>query len=158
MARTARALPVQPSSPNALHRATLALRDLREKLIAIDPSIVEDVTLFGDMLDGESNALDVLADMVRAALEAEGWVELMKLRKADLDQRRARYERRSDALRAGVLAVLQDIGLPRLEREDFTASVTGGHRRVIITDDKALPEGLASGPNARPCARTLATS
>jgi Gp157 protein len=140
MAKIARAASVPPPSPNALHRATLTLRDMRERLIAIDPTIIEDIELFTDTLDGETDALDVLADMVRAAIDAETMCEAIKARKADLDQRSARFARRQDALRRGVLEVMQDIGLPKLEREDFTASISAGRQGVRITDEKALTD------------------
>ncbi|HWJ40959.1 MAG TPA: siphovirus Gp157 family protein [Candidatus Limnocylindrales bacterium] len=143
MAKTARALPALSLSPNAQHRALLTLRAIRDQLLAIDPSIIEDVPLFTDTLDGEGgDALDILSGMVRAALDAETMVAAIRLRKADLEQRAARFEKRNTSLRRAVLETMQDIGLPRLEREDFTATVGGNYRHVIINDDKVLPDDL----------------
>jgi hypothetical protein len=138
-----RALPnsVPPPSPNALHRATLTLQAVRAQLLAIDPTIVEDLALFTDTLDGEGgNALDVIADMVRAALDAEAMGEALKERASAMAARKARLERRATALRQGVLDALLAVGLPKLEREDFTASVGNGYQKVLITEIKLVPD------------------
>jgi hypothetical protein len=137
-----RATPTPPPSPAALHQATLMLKAMRDQLIAIDPYIVEDTALFHDTLDGESDALEVLADMVRAALDAETMAEAAKVRAAATTARAARLERRNAALRKAVLETLVAIDLRRLEREDFTASLGTGRQKVLITDDKLLPDTL----------------
>lgn len=138
-----RALPVQPPTPEAIYRATIALRAVREQLIAVDPTIVEDLELFQDTLDGEAgNAIDILADMVRAALDAETMSEALKARAATMAARSSRLERRNAALRKAVLDTLVAINLPRLVREDFTASFGPGRQKVLITDETALPDTL----------------
>jgi hypothetical protein len=128
------AVPIQPPSRFAVQRALAVLRGVREALIADDPSIADDPRLMTDMLDGEGgNALDIIADDVRAAIEAEALADIARKRAAELYERANRLDRRCDTLKRGVRDVLLELGLPRLERDDFTASVNKGYRHVIVT-------------------------
>ena len=132
-----------PPSPFALARAMAVLATVREELLAIDPNAIEDVALFQDTLEGEGgDALDLLANVVRQSIEAEALAEAVKTRKADLAARQTRFERRQEVLRRIARDALQALGLPKLEMPDFTASVANGRAKVLVTDDKALPDAF----------------
>jgi len=121
------------------------LEALRRHLLTIDPTIGEDEKLLADMFDAEGgDALDVIARVVRAAMEAEDMAAAADKRAREIAQRKARFELRSEALRNVARQALLACGVPKLEREDFTASITKGSQgKVIITDEKGLrPEFL----------------
>jgi hypothetical protein len=131
-----------PRVPSAwqLERAALALLAVRDQLNAIDPTILEDDRLFADMLEGETDALAVIDQIVRRSIEAADLAEMAKHRKQRIAARQARFEHQSDALRQGVANILNELGLRRIEREDFTLSIRDGVAPVKITEMGALPE------------------
>lgn len=141
-AKTPRPPAVAPS-PGAMMRAMTVLAGLKDQLLAIDPTIVEDEKLYADMLEGEGgDALDVLARVVRASIDADDLAEAVKQRKQLLADRQTRFERRRDAMRRAALSVLQELALPKWEHAEFTISISEGRDKVIITDDKAIPDAL----------------
>ena len=133
-------VPAIPPSPAALHRAFTLLSAVRDALLATDPTIADDPQLLHDMLEGEAgSALEVLARVVRASIDADDLADAAKSRKQAIGERQARFERRREALRNAALMALQALDLPRLEQPDFTASVGISRDKVLITDEKALP-------------------
>lgn len=138
-----KAVPTAPPSPFKMQQAMTILAGLRDTLLAIDPTIADDPRLFADMLEGEGgDAVAVIERVIRASIDADCMAEAAKLRKQDIAERQTRYERRCAALRKVAFDVLEALGLPRLEREDFTASVGDRAGKVIITDEKALPKAF----------------
>ena len=130
-------------SPGETARAMEILMGAREELLSIDPMIALDTKLFQDMLEGEGgDAMDILANIVRQGVEADAMAEMIKARRAMLADRQDRFEKRREVLRRRARDALIALDLPLLETEDFTASITAGKTHVIITNEKALPDGF----------------
>lgn len=126
-------------SQAAMQRAIERLMEIRFSLEEDDPSITNDPKLYGDMLEGEGgNAMDVIARYVRGAINAEALAEAARVRRADLADRVARFDRRAERLREAVRDAMQILGLKRLEQADFTASVQNGPVGVRITNEDIL--------------------
>ena len=124
-----------------LERAMGILMDVRNKLLTEDPSIADDERLLQDCLEGESgNAMDVIDNMVRAALHAESMAEAAKARADELTERSRRYANRKNMLRITILQAMEALDLRRRERPDFTVSIATGQQSVKITDAKLLPD------------------
>lgn len=134
----------RPPSPYAMAEALKALRDARERLLAVDSDIEQDERLFSDMMDGESgDAFAVLDRAIRASIETSALIGVLQERMAALQQRKARFERRRDAYRSMVLEAMQTMGIEKLERPDFTATVrSGGTPGVVIVDEARLPDAF----------------
>jgi hypothetical protein len=131
-----------PSSYRVAEAMTALLR-LRDELIAIDPEIEQDDRLLLDMLDAEGgDAVQIIERVIRASIEANALADAAKRRKQEIDERKARFERRRDALRRVALDALSALGVAKLEREDFTASIRAGQPHVVVTDIDALPDAF----------------
>jgi hypothetical protein len=127
-------------SPQALERAMSVLMQERERLAAIDPTIEEDWQLYQDCLDGEAgNALQVIERLIGTSIDADGLAEMVKARKMDLATRQARFEKRSETMRAIALSAMEALNLRRLERPEWSAFV-GARPAQLILDEEALPD------------------
>lgn len=130
----------RPPSAWAMEKAVAQLNEARQRLLEADPTIEDDERLFSDSLEGESgDAFEVLDRFVKASIEADALAKAAKDRIAAIRERCARFERHRDAYRAMVLDAMQTMGLPRLVRPEFTASVRAGSPGVVVTDETALP-------------------
>jgi hypothetical protein len=115
-------------------QADMAAR-LREALAAHGD---EELTL--DMIEGETRLFDMLDQLAEARAEDLAMVEAIKLREADLSERRKRIAARADAHRDLVHKALEISGQRKVERPLYTASIAAGRASVVITDELALPD------------------
>jgi hypothetical protein len=117
------------------------LARLREQLLAIEPDMATDEQLLFDTIDGQSEVIDQLRSIVRHGIEAEVFADALARHIKTLEQRRSRFEARSDACRSTVRNAMETLGLTALKAEDFTVSIVPGRPRVIVPDiDKLPPE------------------
>lgn len=131
---------IAPSSYKVME-ASNELARVRDMLLAICPEIEEDQQLFADMIEGEAyDALRVIERLIEASIETDALADAVRVRKADITARLARFERRRDACRTVALRVLESINLRRLERPTFTVSVANRPPHILITDQSALDE------------------
>lgn len=124
----------------ALTRAMGELMAQRERLLAIDANIDDDAKLLADMLESETgDALQIIERVIEASIDADTMADAAKLRKLDIAERQARFEKRRDTLRGIALQALEVLNLQRLERPTWTASL----RKLpapLIVDEEALPD------------------
>lgn len=132
------------SAPSAyqLEQAMAVLLSARERLLTEEPDLADDDKLFQDMLDGETDALDVLRRVIRASIEAKALAQAAQARIDEIRERKERFMRRSDALRGMAFAAMDALGLRKMEEGDFTASLRPGQPAVVITDETRLPEAF----------------
>lgn len=112
---------------------------LRERLLEQDPTVLEDDAL-ADVLDGETDALDVVRRLIRYALEQQSLANAAEARATDLGIRQARFEARMEAARQTARDMLDALGINRLQAEDFSVSVRPGKPTVQITEPEKLAE------------------
>jgi hypothetical protein len=93
-------------------------------------------------LDSETDAIDLLRRVVRASLDADAQADAADARIKDLTSRRDRFRARKEAARGLAFAMLDALGLPRLDDPEFTISVGKPRPKVIVTDLDALPEAF----------------
>ena len=124
----------------ALQNAMTVLLEARDRLLTIDASIDDDAKLLADMLEGEEgDALAVVERVIDASVEADAMAAAAKLRKTDLSERQARFEKRRDALRQIAHDALTALNLKRLERPAWTASLRQMPEPLIV-DEEAIGE------------------
>jgi hypothetical protein len=58
-------------SPYQQEQAVTLIRSVRERLLADDPDIAADPDLWRDTLDGESDAIDLIRNLIRASIDAD---------------------------------------------------------------------------------------
>jgi hypothetical protein len=129
--------PPPPSlAPWQQEQAATLIRSVRERLLAEDPDIAADPNLWRDMLDGESDAIDLIRNLVRASIDADILAEATRKRQAEIA---SRAERRKLAFRAAAMGLMELAGLTRLPEPDFTARVQAGQPHLGQLDLDALP-------------------
>ena len=125
---------------SALSDDLKAALDVRAALLAA--GISEDDPDLAELMDGECDAIDRLRRILRFSRWTEAQAKALGELMAESRERKARMERKADSLRGVVLHALSELGLKRLDAPDFSATVAAGKRRVLITDEAALPDDV----------------
>lgn len=103
------------------------------------PDIWDDEADRGLALESETELADYLAAVVDRMQEAETRVEGIDLLFQDWRERKARFERRIDAMRELAFKVMSAAEQRKIELDAATLSIRAGTPRVIVTDEAALP-------------------
>lgn len=109
-------------------------------LLAAYPELAEDEELRADTIEGETDAHRVLARIVAVERDADSMAKAIAERARDLAGRKARHERKKEAMRVLLLRLLKAAGLPRVALPEATVSVNKGRDSVEIVDADALPD------------------
>lgn len=136
------------TAPTAHQLATaLAHRAyLKEQLLVQFPDLAEDERALLDTLDGESKLDDMLAEVMRSSEDDAMLVAGIKERMTELNERKARLERRVEAKREIVCRTMDKANLQKIERPDFTLSLRKSPPAVLITDEKLIPDDYLIHP------------
>lgn len=102
--------------------------------------IADDDPDFETLLDSECDAPERVRRVLRAARYIEAQSKALGELQAEMRERKARLDRKAESLRDMALWALGEMGLKRLDAPDFSATVTAGHPRVVVTDLDALPD------------------
>ena len=131
---------------NTIARDIAIYMDLKQQLMAEFDLLGDDEALL-TTLDGATNIKDRLIHLMRYAKEQEAFAGALKELIADMEVRKARFETRSQRLRAVVLWAMGEMGEKRLDAPDITATMSAGKRELIVTDEKSAIECY---PRCRP--------
>lgn len=110
-------------------------------LIAAYPDLAEDDALRSDMIEGSTDFAEVMTRILDHEREAKSMVSAIKMRAEDLSERKQRWERRADAMRALMLNLMSAADQPKVTLPEATISITKGRETVEVTDVDALPQG-----------------
>lgn len=113
-------------------------KQIRADILEAFPEI--DEATLTDTLDGEAGALDAVAMLIRAAREDEAMAGAVNAMMEDMKARRERFVQRAESRRRGAQSLMKAIGVRKVERPDFTASLRAAPARVEIPDDEAVPD------------------
>ena len=126
---------------NDSHRLRVELHTydlLKERLLAEVPDI--DAETLADTLEGLTDLREMIAAVVRSALEDEALASALATRLADMRERLARLEKRADRKRELALTTMTDADIGRLTEPDFTASLRQGAPQLEVTSEDILPD------------------
>lgn len=124
-----------------IQSALTAWSAARARLLQDDPALEQDEAALVDLLGPEEGDVqDVLARLLRGAVHAESMADAAADRAQVIEKRRERYKSRAQTMRATAFAILDAVGLRKVELEDLTASVRAGTDGVQITDLDAVPD------------------
>lgn len=130
-------------TPYQIQQAMSIAAAVKARLVADDPDAAEDHRLLADMIDGESDALDIVRALIRHSIEVQSLADAAKARVDDLRARKERFERRVETARNTAFAMLEALEWrDKIEEPDFTAAIGKGRMSVRITDETALPSHL----------------
>jgi hypothetical protein len=116
-----------------------ARRDLTALLTA-HPELEFDDVLCADMIEGATNALELLDELIRAEQDARILEERIDVEVERLQKRQERFSHRRQLIRKYMMQLMDSAGLKKVERPAATVSIAAGRQKVVITDDNALPE------------------
>ena len=111
-----------------------------DSLLAEYPELAEDEVLRLDMVEGSTDLIAYMRHLETTRQTACAMADAIGALIENWRTRRARFERRDEAIRNLMLRMLQAAHLKRLEMPESTVSVRIGVPRVIITDESLIPE------------------
>lgn len=117
-----------------------AVSALLRDILGSDP----DEIAFLDTLDGETDAVTIADLLIARMLDDEALTEAISVQIKALSERKERIARRHDAAKASVGALLDAMGVKKLERPRATVSRRAGSMSVRITDEASIPSQLCT--------------
>ncbi len=113
---------------------------IRERLLIEDTDIDEQT--LADTTEGMTDLHELLAAIVRGALEDELLAHMLKVRMAEMAARLERYQHRAEKRRHLVRDVMLETDIKKLQMPDFTASLRNAPPHVVVTDEKLIPQSF----------------
>lgn len=110
---------------------------IRDRLL-IEDSDIDEQTL-ADTTEGMTDLHELLAAIVRGALEDETLAHMLKARIIQMSDRLERFEHRAEKRRHLVRDVMLETDIKKLNMPDFTASLRNAPPHVVVTDEKLIP-------------------
>lgn len=101
-----------------------------------------DDALREDMISGSTNLDEVVSRALDHAIEAETMAEAVKARLGFMTERKARYDRRAQAMRGLILEMMNKANLRSLPLPEASITVSAGRDSVVITDEASVPRQL----------------
>lgn len=134
-----------------------ARADLRN-LLAVNPALEEDDVLRLDMIEGETNALELIDKLIEAEKDSSCLEEATGNAIEQLQKRRGRFANRRLLLRKYMMQIMEAANLKKVERPAATVSIAAGRPKVVIIDEGGLPDDylrIKQEPNKERIAEAL---
>ncbi len=112
---------------------------LRERLVADFPDADEEC--LRDTLEGLTNLTDMLAEVLRSALEDQAFVTALRGRVGDMQDRCGRIDARAHKKRDLVCSVMERADVRKLTEPDLTVSLRPSRAPLVVTDEEIIPAG-----------------
>ena len=112
-------------------------RLLRDRLLAEIPEL--DAETLADTLEGITDLKEMLAELVRSALEDEALAAGLSTRLSDMKARLERFETRAKRKRQLALKTMGDAEIAKLEQSDFTASLRQAAPALEVVAEDQIP-------------------
>ena len=122
---------------NAAKSEATRYRQLRDRLLEQVPSL--DAETLQDTLEGISDFREMLAELVRSALEDEALFEGLSTRLSEMRSRLGRLKLRAEKKRALAVSAMSEAEIKALVEPDFTASLRRGGPTLNIVAEEQIP-------------------
>ena len=109
----------------------------RRQLLEELPDLDEET--LADTLEGLTDLREMLAELIRSALDDEALIVGLSTRLSDLKARLERLETRAKRKRQLALRIMADAVIPKLAVADFTASLKQGPPAVEVLAEDRIP-------------------
>jgi hypothetical protein len=123
--------------PSEIHTEAANYVRLREQLLSEIPDLDEG-TLCGT-LEGLSDLNEMLAELIRSALDDEGLKIALSTRLSDMHARLERLDRRACKKRRLAIRLMTDAAIRKISVADFTASLKQSGPTVTVVDEALIP-------------------
>jgi hypothetical protein len=110
---------------------------LRTRLLAEIPDL--DAETLADTLEGLTDLREMLAELIRSALEDEALATGLSTRLSDMKARLERLETRAKRKRQLVLRTMAEAAIAQLEQPDFTASLRQAAPALEVVSEDKIP-------------------
>ena len=120
-----------------IHSEASTYVTFRRQLLEELPDLDEET--LADTLEGLTDLREMLAELIRSALDDEALVCGLSTRLSDLKARLERLETRAKRKRQLALRVMADAVIPKLMVADFTASLKQGPPAVEVLAEDRIP-------------------
>ena len=110
---------------------------IRSRLLAEIPDL--DAETLADTLEGITDLREMLAELIRSALEDEALASGLSTRLNDMKARLERFETRAGRKRQLALRVMSEADIQKLTESDFTASLKQGAPTLDVVDEAKVP-------------------
>src|SRR6476469_2532690 len=110
---------------------------LRDRLLAEIPDI--DAETLANTLEGITDLREMLAEVIRSALDDEALTAGLSTRLADMKSRLERFEVRAKRKRQLVLQAMTEAEIDKLAEADFTASLRQGAPALDVMAEDKIP-------------------
>lgn len=111
-----------------------------ENLKVSFPDLLDEDDTWQLALESETDIKEYLRTVERKREDAAALEQALSLTIDALRQRKARFERREQAMRALMFSAMQWAELTRIETPEATLSIRNGTPKVLITDEGLIPD------------------
>jgi len=119
---------------------TKTVQDEITSLLLAYPELEEDEVLRADMIEGQTSTFEFLSSVVRkigsTKALAGGTAEYI----GELQERKARLERRDQALRSLISRIMNTAELRKAELAEATLSISAGRPKVMVINEREVPK------------------
>lgn len=106
------------------------------------PELVDDEVLREDMIEGSTTADEFMSDTLRRIGSTDALITGTIAYAKELQDRIERLERRRNALRGLLFKVMELANLKKRELPEATISIRKGPQKVVIVEEKDIPEAF----------------
>lgn len=110
---------------------------LRDRLLAAESDLDEET--LADTLEGLTDLHEILAAIIRAALDDEALAESLKDRMATMERRLQRLAERAAQRRRIARETMVETEIKKLTAPDFTVSIRPGSPALVVVDENGIP-------------------
>lgn len=116
------------------------IRQQIENLKVAFPDIMDSDDTWQIALESETDVKEYLRTVERKREDAAALEQALSLTIDALRQRKARFERREQAMRALMFSAMQWADLTKVELAEATLSIRNGTPKVIVVDESQIPD------------------
>lgn len=117
--------------------ATSNYTALRDRLLGEIPEL--DSETLSDTLEGITDLREMLAEIIRSALDDEALADGLSTRLSEMKSRHERFETRAKRKRQLALLAMSEADIPKLHESDFTASLKKGAPALEVVAEDKIP-------------------
>jgi hypothetical protein len=112
--------------------------ELRRRLLEADPEI--DNRTLADTLEGATDLREVIASVIRSALDDDALAKALEDRVVQMKARLTRLEATAEKKREFALAAMEEADIEKILEPDFTVSIRAVAPGVVVTNQAVIPE------------------
>jgi hypothetical protein len=118
------------------------VRDEIMALLLAHPELAEDEVLRADSVEGQTGTFEFLSKIVRLIGTTQAIASGTAGYISQLQERKARLERREHALRGLIFKIMQTADLKKAELPEATLSIRNGAPKVVIVNEHEIPDAF----------------